>query len=315
MTVDYKHDNLVRAAWLYYVLGKNQSEIATILGVSRPSVQRMIASANDKGLVSVDIKHPVSVCLEYELLISKKYDLSLCRIVPYAKDSKSDHESLVSYGASQVISRYIKQEKSLNIGIGSGLTLKRSINYLDKLNQPQHKCIALISQMNFEGLCNYYDDVPLLFADKIKAGYYQLPAPFYSKNAENHKMWCNTDLYQELAVKASNADVIFIGIGSIGDSSPIVSNGFITNNESEALQKKGAVGEILGRFFDCHGKVIKHAINERVTSYDLRKSKKAKIIGIASGEDKQAAILASLEGKWINGLVTDEQTARWLLTQ
>ncbi len=315
MKENHKLDSLVRAAWLYYVLGKNQSEIATIMGVSRPAVQRMIASANEKGVISVDIKHPVAVCLEYETLLKKKYNLSLCRIVPYAKDSSSDHKTLVSYGAFQVISKYIKQDKSLNIGIGSGLTLKRAINYIEKLTQSQHKCIALISQMNYEGLCNYYDDVPLLFADKIKAGYYQLPAPLYSKNVENHKMWCSTDLYKELAIKASNADVIFIGIGSIGDSSPIVSNGFINKNESEALQKKGAVGELLGRFFDRHGKVIKHGINERVTSYDLRESKKATIIGIASGQDKQAAILASLEGMWINGLVTDEQTARWLLTQ
>ncbi|NRA56018.1 MAG: sugar-binding transcriptional regulator [Gammaproteobacteria bacterium] len=315
MKAEHKLDSLVRAAWLYYVAGKNQSEIAVILGVSRPAVQRMIASANEEGIISIDIKHPVAICLEYEKMLQEKFNLSLCRIVPYEKNSGSDHKTLVSYGASQVISQYIKQDEPLTIGLGSGLTLKLSINNLENINKSQHQCIALISQMNSDGLCNYYDDVPMLFADKIKAGYYQLPAPLYSTNEQSHKVWCSTDLYQQMALKASNADVIFIGIGSIGESSPIVSNGFINDKESQALQKKGAVGELLGRFFDHQGQVIKHPINTRVTSHDLRQSNKAAIIGIASGSEKQTAILASLRGKWINGLITDEQTARWLLTQ
>jgi DNA-binding transcriptional regulator LsrR (DeoR family) len=32
-------------------------------------------------------------------------------------------------------------------------------------------------------------------------------------------------------------------------------------------------------------------------------------------EYKRPAILAALKGGWINGLVTDEHTARWLLTR
>ncbi|MCV5519659.1 sugar-binding domain-containing protein, partial [Escherichia coli] len=38
-------------------------------------------------------------------------------------------------------------------------------------------------------------------------------------------------------------------------------------------------------------------------------------IAAACGEDKRPAILAALKGGWINGLVTDEHTARWLLTR
>ncbi|HBU8608663.1 TPA: cytochrome C biogenesis protein CcdA, partial [Klebsiella pneumoniae] len=38
-------------------------------------------------------------------------------------------------------------------------------------------------------------------------------------------------------------------------------------------------------------------------------------IAAACGEHKRPAILAALKGGWINGLVTDEHTARWLLTR
>lgn len=46
---DIRLDQKVRAAWMYYIAGQNQSEIASQLGTSRPVVQRLIAAAK-KGL-------------------------------------------------------------------------------------------------------------------------------------------------------------------------------------------------------------------------------------------------------------------------
>ncbi|PLM67346.1 cytochrome C biogenesis protein CcdA, partial [Klebsiella pneumoniae] len=51
-----------------------------------------------------------------------------------------------------------------------------------------------------------------------------------------------------------------------------------------------------------------------ITSYDIRQSHCPRIAA-ACGEHKRPAILAALKGGWINGLVTDEHTARWLLTR
>lgn len=36
---DIRLDQKVRAAWMYYIAGQNQSEIASQLGTSRPVVQ------------------------------------------------------------------------------------------------------------------------------------------------------------------------------------------------------------------------------------------------------------------------------------
>ena len=50
---DIRLDQKVRAAWMYYIAGLNQSEIASQLGTSRPVVQRLIAAAKDEGIVSI----------------------------------------------------------------------------------------------------------------------------------------------------------------------------------------------------------------------------------------------------------------------
>ena len=72
---DIRLDQKVRAAWMYYIAGLNQSEIASQLGTSRPVVQRMIAAAKEEGIVSIGLHHPVANCLDYAQLLQEKYRL------------------------------------------------------------------------------------------------------------------------------------------------------------------------------------------------------------------------------------------------
>ena len=48
-------DPLLWAAWLYYEEGLTQGEIATRMGVSRPSVNAYLADARTRGIVSIEI--------------------------------------------------------------------------------------------------------------------------------------------------------------------------------------------------------------------------------------------------------------------
>lgn len=62
--------------------------------------------------------------------------------------------------------------------------------------------------MNADGQCNYYDDVPLLLTRKIKAKYYQWPAPRYAQSADEYEMWCTNRLFRSVSGVAREADVI-----------------------------------------------------------------------------------------------------------
>jgi DNA-binding transcriptional regulator LsrR (DeoR family) len=73
---DIRLDQKVRAAWMYYIAGLNQSEIASQLGTSRPVVQRLIAAAKEEGIVSINLHHPVANCLDYAQLLQENTGLS-----------------------------------------------------------------------------------------------------------------------------------------------------------------------------------------------------------------------------------------------
>lgn len=308
---DIRLDQKVRAAWMYYIAGQNQSEIASQLSTSRPVVQRLIAAAKEEGIVSISLHHPVANCLDYAQLLQEKYRLIECNVVP-AFNEESTLDS-VSFGCYQLMARYLQDDKEKIIGLGSGLTLKKALQRID-FDSQNTRCVALISAMDADGQCNYYDDVPLLLTSKIKAKYYQWPAPRYAQTQEEYDMWCTSRLFRSVSAVARQADVIFVGIGPLGTQSPIFKDGFINQAQMDELTARGGIGEIMGRFIDAEGGVVDSEINRMITSYDIRQNQCPRI-AVACGEYKRPAILAALKGGWINGLVTDEHTARWLLTR
>ena len=109
------------------------------------------------------------------------------------------------------------------------------------------------------------------------------------------------------------ADVTFVGVGSIGENSALMKDGFITPEENESLRRAGAVGEITGWAFDSQGRLIAGDMNDRVASAPLRQPTKRLMIGVAMGPSRRAPLRAALIGKLISGLVTDEATAEHLL--
>ncbi|WP_179364560.1 sugar-binding transcriptional regulator, partial [Escherichia coli] len=249
---DIRLDQKVRAAWMYYIAGLNQSEIASQLGTSRPVVQRLIAAAKDEGIVSIGLHHPVANCLDYAQLLKEKYQLTDCNIMPvYSIESTLDS---VTFGCYQLMARYLQGDKPTIVGIGSGLTLKKTIKRID-FDSQNTRCVALISAMNEHGQCNYYDDVPLLLARKIQGKYYQWPAPRYAQSREEYQMWSTNRLFRNVSTVARDSDVIFVGIGALGRQSPIFKDGFIDEQQLEELTARGGVGEILGRFIDAEGNV------------------------------------------------------------
>lgn len=102
-----------------------------------------------------------------------------------------------------------------------------------------------------------------------------------------------------------------IGIGAVEPSDLVIRSGNAFSREELAmLGEAGAVGEISFRFFDVQGRPVETPMNERVigiTLDDLRRTDR--VIALAGGQSKTAAILGALRLGIIDVLVTDKFTA------
>src|SRR6478735_2316347 len=80
--VDREEQLLVRAAWLSYVGGLTQAQIAKRLGLNRIRVNRMLAQARDQGIVQIRINAKIASCVALEEQLTERYGLAEAIVVP-----------------------------------------------------------------------------------------------------------------------------------------------------------------------------------------------------------------------------------------
>lgn len=307
-----KQELAARAAWMYYVGGQTQHQIAEVLGVSRQVAQRLVAAASELGLVRVNINHNIAECASLATQLAENFQLVRCQVVPSAGLDSATLNRMIAVAAAEELERVINREQPQIIALGSGRALRAAIKQLPDLHYPQHSCLSLIGAIASDGSCTQYD-VPLSIAEKIHSKYFILPAPLFADSPEDRDIWCNQRIYKLISGKASQADVAFLGIGQINFQCPLHADGFIDSSDVQRLVSAGAVAEMLGNFIDQNGQLVGDLLDQRRTSIPLTPCPQNERIAFAGGTEKFQAIQAVLRGRWINGLVTDEDTARRLL--
>ncbi len=76
------------------------------------------------------------------------------------------------------------------------------------------------------------------------------------------------------------------------------------------------MGEICGRFYDSNGRPCSPELDKRTLAIDLENLKqKVLSIAIAGSPHKVEAILGMLHGQFCSVLITDEETAKALLSR
>ncbi|MEP0357215.1 sugar-binding transcriptional regulator [Paraglaciecola sp.] len=307
-----KLDDAARAGWLYYVAGKTQDEIAKKLNISRQSAQRMVALSVSEGLIKVRLDHPVAKCMDLAVKIKSRFGLQSCEVVPSDAEDPSSTLGLAQAGASE-IERHLKSVEPKVLAMGTGRVLRACVDELSSLDCEQHKIVALLGNMASDGSASPYD-VVVRMAEHVNAKHYPMALPVLPRSqAEKEQLHAQYYVANNLKL-AENADVTFVGVGDLGAHSPLHLDGFITSEELDELDSKGAVGEMISWAFDRNGKLLDCAVNQRVASTPLKVGVDKPVFAIAAGEEKVFAILGALRSKMINGLITNEYTAERLLS-
>ena len=304
-------DEAARAGWLYYVAGNTQDQIAGKLGVSRQTAQRLVSLAVSEGLIKVRVDHPIANCLELAAKLRARFALDLAEVTPSDPDSRSTTLGVAQAAAAE-IERRLRSVEPIVMAIGTGRTLKAAIEQLPPMECPQHRLVSLTGNISPDGSAAFYN-VIFTMADRIKARAFPMPLPAIASSPEERRMLHGQPLIQPTLALASQADVTFVGIGDLGPKAPLYEDGFIGEAELKALQKAGAVGEIVGWAFDREGRLIEGITNDRVASAPLPSRERSLVVALAMGERKISGILAAVARRLVNGLITDERTAEALL--
>jgi DNA-binding transcriptional regulator LsrR (DeoR family) len=301
------HELMVRISWYYYKEGLTQSQIAKKFNTNRMKVMKILEKALSKNVVEIKIKDPYVNLLSIEKELVSKYNLEDAVVVPVVSNDKKDISKQLGMAASQYIQHITKNGDVL--GIGWGQAVSNTIRNLSLDHIENFYIVSLSGGM-----------LPLIseasFFSKYSSNFKILPAPLLVSNEKVAE-----DIFNEPEVKNIRnlwdlANHLIVGIGSMSPDATILKRGYLKELHFASLKQKGAVGDILGQYFDKDGNIIDFETNERIISFDVTKLKeKQNVIAVAGGENKTLAIRASIKAGYVKTLIVDENTAKSLLSE
>jgi DNA-binding transcriptional regulator LsrR (DeoR family) len=304
-------DDAARAAWLYYVAGNTQDEIARKLSISRQSVQRLVALAVSHRLVKVRIDHPIAACQELAKALIEKFELRYCEITPSDPDSRSTSLGIANAAAAE-IERWLERPEPAVIAMGTGEELRAAAAQISPMECPQHKLVSLVGNIAPDGSASLLDAVSRA-ADAVKAPHFPMPCPVIADTPAERDMIMAQSHVKQVVDLARSADVTFVGVGSMVEDAPLVKDGFVSLADMRAMMAVGSAGEITGWAYDDTGAFIKGLTNERTTGVCPQHDPSRLVIGVSIEPGRLRAIKGALAGRLLNGLITNEDMARRLM--
>lgn len=300
----------VRAAWLYYVEGLTQEQIARAMNVSRAKVIRLLAAARESGIVRIRIDGAGSEQIALERRLMGELRLKEAVVAPSPVDPAAT-AAVVGEAAGAYMADRIRD--GMSIGVGWGQTLSMSLKAIGTQAHDRLSVVSLLGGMTHSRAINP-SAVARRMADAFGADCYQLTAPvFVTDERTRSALWAEPGLH-ELLERARAVELALVSVGDLAADATLFREGLLPASELASLRAAGAVGDVLCQFVDREGRVVDHPVSRRVIAVGLDDLRRVPTIIIAAGgERKVAAIRAALKATGAGVLITDEAAARALL--
>lgn len=310
-----EEDLITRIAWLYYLQKMTQAQIADQLSLSRQRVQRLLERARDLEIIRFTLKHPHSNLLGIEARMKERLGLQDAVVVPNVTTSKDQLRQAFAKAGASYLERRLGAMRNYTLGIGWGNTTAYLADFFESQQAGgKVEVVSLIGNLMLNVSMN-----PYLMGEKIArklgAPFYNIWAPAIAQTKDSAEVFKAEPWINRVLDIGRRSDVILISIGEASRSASLFRMGYLPATDLQRLINKGAVGDILSRFFDAEGRVIDDEVHDRVVSVPLETllERKKLVIGVAGGASKVPAIRAALKKRYINVLITDERTADELL--
>ncbi len=298
----------VRAAWLYYMEGLTQADIADRLKMTRLRVNRLLVEARSSGLVNITINSRLESCVRLEQALLEEFGLKDAIVVPTPGDPEQI-SAQIGKAAGELISRIIDEHSSGIFGVGWGGTLRETIRHV---RAGQYRGLTVTSMMG--GLTYGIElntfEIASRFARLWQAECHYLAAPIYAGTPQSRDTILAQDVFEAAFSRIRATDVAILSAGDLSERSLLVRYGLPREVGTKELAEHGAVGDLLGQFIDHRGEAIEHPINRRAIALPLDGLRRIPTVILASGgRNKAAVIAAALRGRLASVLITDEDAA------
>ncbi|SDU78722.1 deoxyribonucleoside regulator [Arcanobacterium phocae] len=298
------------AAKLYYS-GLNQEQVAQRLHVSRPTVSKLLAHANAQGFIEVRVLDPRE---QDELLVAelqRRYHLLDAVLVSPARSGADAMRDALGRAGAHLVGSLVRDGDT--IGLVPSRTMSTVADYLE----PRPRRNVDVIQLS----CGLSDPAPRpgrpstleRFAAAFSARCYDLSAPTFLASVPLRTRVTQTPHVRRVLDAGVHARIAVYTVGDVRTNRELINASPLSLHEKEIIFSR-SVGDICARFVDREGRICLPDLNNRTVGITLPqlRHKEQKIL-VAGGTEKADVVKAALEHGYVNRLVTDVHTARYIV--
>ncbi len=309
---DSEADRLkARVAWLYFIGGMTQQQIAREMGITRLRVNRLIGQVRTEGAISIKLNLPLAENVALEEALKERFGLLDAAVLPTMPDY-ADIQRTIGEAAGRMLETHLEHFKGIGVGWG------RTLSHAGRCIRSEHSDLThVVSLMGARtrGSGSNTIEVATSIANVLGMECYYLTAPLYCRSAQVLNALLEDDDLALTMERAERVEVALVACGDLSERSSVMQLGIVQEMQAELLDC-GAVGDVLGCFLDAEGRIVDHPLNRTRVALSPEALRDKPVSILASGGRNKLQILhASLRGGYFNHLVTDEETARALVSE
>lgn len=321
--IDNRDAQAIDAAKLYYEHGLSQTEVAAQLGISRPTVSKLLQLARDKGYVTITIHDPREWEDHAIAQLKETFGLHEVRVVRpvlrtvvgrspegSAATPANNHDDLLDelgQSAAGLLEKLVWD--GISIGISWGNTMYAIAKHLRTTPLKNAKIVQLKGGHSHSERSTHDIDTLTRFARAFDAEALILPLPVILDSKETKDLVIQDRHIASILDAGKRTDVAVFTVGSVGQQSLLVNLGMLAPEEEKDIINR-AVGDVCSRFYTSTGKVASPVVDERTVSITLKDLRSRPIrLMVAGGIAKAEAIRVALDMGLATHLVIDHETA------
>jgi DNA-binding transcriptional regulator LsrR (DeoR family) len=305
---------MAKVARMYYRDGLRQVQITDRLNIHQSTVSRLLKRAEKEGIVRMTLSMPSGLHPELEDALESAYRLREAIVV----DTADQEEQIVrdlGAAAAFYLETTLKARDIVGISAWSAALLAMVEAMHPSARGGGAQVVQILGGIGNPSAELHATQLTQRLASLIGGVATLLPAPGAVGTADARRVMLKDRYVQEAMSLFKSITVALVGIGAVTPSKMLAASGNVFSaKELRSLSDRGAVGDICLRFFDANGTPVVTPLNDRVIAIELSDLKRVeRVVGIAGGRRKLAAIRGALRGCRINVLITDRSTAERLV--
>lgn len=313
MRMDKRDEQAIDAVRLYFERGLSQAEVAAAMGLSRPTVAKLLQRGKDAGFVTIEIHDPREASSELAARLEERFGLAGARVVHTVAAGESELLDDLGRAGADLLESLVRD--GMSVGVSWGRTMNAIAAHLRRTIRRDVEIVQLKGGSAESASATKDFEVMRSFCEAFNATARYLPLPVIFEDVRTLRI-VEADPHISAILEAGRrVDLAVFTVGGVARDTLRLSHGHLDEDEIDVLVER-AVGDACSRFFTVSGGIAAPDIDERTAGISLADLTTRPTRVLVAGGPKKARALTTAMGMGLAmHLVVDQGLALALLNE